>query len=168
MQETTQPGPGGAPVCALDPFADGFLHDPFSFHNELREAGPVVWLEHYGIWGMARYAEVHEALRDCERYSSAAGVGLSDFRWEKPWRPPSLLLEADPPAHPPGWRARCCCRRSRAGRARWPGRRAAPPPQPHPQRLRLAAADAPWVTAAGPASVHQGQLGWGTPVTAAG
>ena len=73
MQETTQPGPGGAPVCALDPFADGFLHDPFSFHNELREAGPVVWLEHYGMWGMARYAEVHEALRDCERYSSAAG-----------------------------------------------------------------------------------------------
>jgi len=94
VQETTQPGPGGAPVCALDPFADGFLHDPFSFHNELREAGPVVWLEHYGIWGMARYAEVHEALRDCERYSSAAGVGLSDFRREKPWRPPSLLLEA--------------------------------------------------------------------------
>src|SRR2546428_3026173 len=27
------------------------------------------------------------------------GVGLSDFRKEKPWRTPSLLLEADPPAH---------------------------------------------------------------------
>jgi len=99
VQETTQAGPGGAPVCALDPFADGFLRDPFTFHNELREAGPVVWLEHYGIWGMARYAEVHEALRDWETYSSAAGVGLSDFRKEKPWRPPSLLLEADPPEH---------------------------------------------------------------------
>jgi cytochrome P450 len=48
---------------------------------------------------MARYAEVHEALRDWETYSSAAGVGLSDFRKEKPWRPPSLLLEADPPEH---------------------------------------------------------------------
>ena len=99
MQETTQAGPGGAPVCALDPFADGFLRDPFTFHNELREAGPVVWLERYGIWGMARHAEVHEALRDWETYSSAAGVGLSDFRKEKPWRPPSLLLEADPPEH---------------------------------------------------------------------
>src|SRR5262249_46395773 len=60
MRETGQARPGGAPVCALDPFADGFLRDPFSFHNELREAGPVVWLEHYGIWGMARHAEVHE------------------------------------------------------------------------------------------------------------
>ena len=58
-----------------------------------------MWLEHYGIWGMARHAEVHEALRDWETYSSAAGVGLSDFRKEKPWRPPSLLLEADPPEH---------------------------------------------------------------------
>jgi 4-methoxybenzoate monooxygenase (O-demethylating) len=92
-------GPGGAPVCALDPFADGFLRDPFAFHTELREAGPVVWLERYGIWGMARYAEVHEALRDWAVFSSAAGVGLSDFRQEKPWRPPSLLLEADPPEH---------------------------------------------------------------------
>src|SRR5262245_45168900 len=45
VQETTRAGPGGAPVCGLDPFADGFLRDPFAFHAELREAGPVVWLE---------------------------------------------------------------------------------------------------------------------------
>ena len=101
MLDTTpgEAGHGGAPVCALDPFADGFLRDPFAFHTELLEAGPVVWLERYGIWGMARYAEVHEALRDWAVFSSAAGVGLSDFRREKPWRPPSLLLEADPPEH---------------------------------------------------------------------
>jgi 4-methoxybenzoate monooxygenase (O-demethylating) len=92
-------GHGGAPSVALDPFADDFLRDPFAYHAELREAGPVVWLERYGIWGMARYAEVHDALRDWATYSSAAGVGLSDFRREKPWRPPSLLLEADPPEH---------------------------------------------------------------------
>lgn len=89
----------GVPVCTTDPFADDFLRDPFAFHTELREAGPVVWLERYGIWGMARYAEVHEALRDWQTYCSSAGVGLSDFRKEAPWRPPSLLLEADPPEH---------------------------------------------------------------------
>ena len=88
-----------APVSAVDPFSDEFLADPFRWHGELREAGPVVWLERYGIWAMARYAEVHEALRDYATYCSAAGVGLSDFRKEKPWRPPSLLLEADPPEH---------------------------------------------------------------------
>ena len=96
MGETYQ---ADAPVSAADPFADDFLSDPFAFHEELREAGPVVWLERYGVWAMARYAEVHEALRDWETFCSSAGVGLSDFRQEKPWRPPSLLLEADPPEH---------------------------------------------------------------------
>jgi cytochrome P450 len=32
-------------------------------------------------------------------FCSSRGVGLSDFAKETPWRPPSLILEADPPAH---------------------------------------------------------------------
>jgi hypothetical protein len=48
---------------------------------------------------MARYEQVNAALKDWETFSSAAGAGLSNFRKEKPWRIPSLLLEADPPAH---------------------------------------------------------------------
>jgi hypothetical protein len=100
MTDTALPtGRGGAPALAVDPFSDEFLRDPFRWHTRLREAGPVVWLEKYQIWGMARYQEVHEALRDWQTYCSSAGVGLSDFRKEKPWRPPSLLLEADPPQH---------------------------------------------------------------------
>jgi hypothetical protein len=65
----------------------------------MREAGPVVWLEHYGIWAMARHQEVRDALTDWQTYCSGAGVGLSDFRKEPPWRPPSIILEADPPLH---------------------------------------------------------------------
>jgi 4-methoxybenzoate monooxygenase (O-demethylating) len=87
------------PVLDLDPFADDFLREPEPFHEQMRAAGPVIFLPRYGVWGMARFAEVHEALRDHQTFCSAAGVGLSDFRKEKPWRPPSLLLEADPPAH---------------------------------------------------------------------
>jgi aspartyl-tRNA synthetase len=48
---------------------------------------------------MARHADVARALSDHETYCSGAGVGLSDFRKEPPWRVPSLLLEADPPPH---------------------------------------------------------------------
>jgi cytochrome P450 len=48
---------------------------------------------------MARHEDVARALSDWETYSSAAGAGLANFRREKPWRPPSLILEADPPAH---------------------------------------------------------------------
>jgi cytochrome P450 len=87
------------PVSTIDPFSHAFLRDPYPHHESLREAGPVVWLEHYGIWAMARHQEVRDALTDFQTYCSSAGVGLSDFRKEPPWRPPSIILEADPPLH---------------------------------------------------------------------
>ncbi|MBR1175287.1 cytochrome P450 [Bradyrhizobium sp. KB893862 SZCCT0404] len=87
------------PVSRVDPFEREFLTDPYPFHEELRDAGPVVWLERYQVWGMARYAEVYAAMQDWQTYSSAAGVGIDDFRKTKAWRPPSLLLEVDPPLH---------------------------------------------------------------------
>jgi cytochrome P450 len=87
------------PVSAIDPFSHAFLENPYPHHESLREAGPVVWLEHYGIWAMARHQEVRDALSDWQTYCSGAGVGLSDFRKEPPWRPPSIILEADPPLH---------------------------------------------------------------------
>jgi 4-methoxybenzoate monooxygenase (O-demethylating) len=87
------------PVSSIDPFSHGFLRDPYPHHQSLREAGAVVWLEQYGIWAMARHQEVRDALTDWQTYCSSAGVGLSDFRKEPPWRPPSIILEADPPLH---------------------------------------------------------------------
>jgi cytochrome P450 len=92
-------GQSQAPVLHDDPFDPEVLVDPYPFHQRMRDAGPVVFLERYGTWAMARHAEVAEALSDWETFASGAGVGLADFRREPPWRPPSLLLEADPPAH---------------------------------------------------------------------
>lgn len=87
------------PVSSVDPFSREFLTDPYPHHEALREAGPVVWLEQYRIWTMARHEQVRDALTDWQTYCSSAGVGLSDFRKEPPWRPPSIILEADPPLH---------------------------------------------------------------------
>lgn len=83
------------PVLDIDPFDEEFLRFPDPIHEQLRDAGPVVYLERYGIWSMARFAEVQAALRDHQTFCSGAGAGLSDFTKEEPWRPPSLLLEAD-------------------------------------------------------------------------
>lgn len=91
--------PALVPTLNIDPFSDQFLGDPYPDHEALREAGPVVWLEKYEIFASARHAEVQSALQDRRTFSSAAGVGLADFRKEKPFRPPSLVLEADPPLH---------------------------------------------------------------------
>src|SRR5581483_10075850 len=89
----------GRPSTRVDPFSHAFLDNPYPHHEAMREAGPAVWLEHYGIWAMARHQEVRDALTDWQTYCSGAGVGLSDFRKEPPWRPPSIILEADPPLH---------------------------------------------------------------------
>lgn len=87
------------PVCEDDPFDPAVLIDPYSMYERLRDAGPVVYLERYGVYALTRHADVAHALGHWETFSSAAGVGLADFRKEAPWRPPSLLLEADPPSH---------------------------------------------------------------------
>jgi cytochrome P450 len=89
----------GLPVSDVDPFSHEVLEDPLPFHEQLREAGSVVYLSRYDVHALGRYEEVHAALVDWQQFQSAAGVGLSNFRTEKPWRPPSLLLEADPPRH---------------------------------------------------------------------
>src|ERR1700722_3710226 len=91
--------PLGAPASDIDPFSLKFFANPFPSHQELREAGPTVWLRRYGIWAVARYDEVHRVLNDRRTFCSSRGVGMSNFAKEKPWRPPSLVLEKDPPEH---------------------------------------------------------------------
>lgn len=86
-------------VLDIDPFAENNLTDPYPMHERLRESGPVVYLERYGVWAMARHHEVYTSLSDHETFCSSRGAGLTDFHNEKPWRAPSLLLEADPPEH---------------------------------------------------------------------
>ena len=88
-----------APVSKVDPFCREFFQDPFPAYEELRGAGPVVRLSRYDFWAVARYAEVHRVLNDWQTFCSSRGAGLTDFAKEKSWRPPSLVLEVDPPFH---------------------------------------------------------------------
>ena len=86
------------PHLDVDPFSLEFFDDPYPTHELLRETGPVVYLDQWKVFAVARYAEVHAVLNDPLTFCSSRGVGLSDFAKEKPWRPASLILEADPPA----------------------------------------------------------------------
>src|SRR3954453_17032370 len=89
----------GVPHLDVDPFDMNFFADPYPTHELLRETGPVVYLDKWKLYGVARYAEVHAVLNDPATFCSSRGVGLSDFKKETPWRPQSLILEADPPEH---------------------------------------------------------------------
>jgi 4-methoxybenzoate monooxygenase (O-demethylating) len=96
---TISAGAARPPASAADPFGPEVLEDPAAFHAALRDAGPVVHLSALDVYALGRYQEVHAALTDWQRFQSGAGVGLSNFRYEPPFRPPSLLLETDPPRH---------------------------------------------------------------------
>ena len=87
------------PTLDIDPFSPAFFDDPFPAHAAMRDAGPLVFLPSHGIHAAARWQDVHGMLNDWQAFCSARGVGLADFARETPWRPSSLVLEADPPAH---------------------------------------------------------------------
>jgi cytochrome P450 len=67
-----------APVSTLDPYTDQALLNPWPLYRELREMGPVVWLEKYGMFALTRYDVVVKALRDGEAFPSSFGVMMND------------------------------------------------------------------------------------------
>lgn len=87
------------PTLDVDPYAREALLNPAAWQERLREAGPVVHLPRYDILACGRHREVHAVLGDWRGFVSSRGVGLADLRRDRPWRTPSLLIEADPPAH---------------------------------------------------------------------
>ncbi len=88
-----------APVWDIDPYATEVLADLEAWYDGLRERGRIVWLSHYGCWAIGHFDVVREVFADWQRFGSARGVGVADFAREEPWRPPSIILEVDPPDH---------------------------------------------------------------------
>jgi 4-methoxybenzoate monooxygenase (O-demethylating) len=83
----------------FDPFSAATRADPYADYAVLRAAAPVVRLAKYDIWAVPRFAEVKAIFGDAVNFSNAGGAGLANYFREKPWRPPSIILEADPPLH---------------------------------------------------------------------
>lgn len=88
--------PATVPVSAVDVYDPEVVNNPFEVYDELRESGPVVYFEKYGVFALPRYQEVREALSDPEHFISGAGVGLT-----KEGNAPIIgtLLASDDPLH---------------------------------------------------------------------
>lgn len=91
--------PANVPVWDVDPYDPAILINPFDYYTELRSKGPFVYIPKYAVLACGRFTETREVFSGWERFVSSRGVGLSDFAHEQPWRPPSIVLEVDPPAH---------------------------------------------------------------------
>jgi cytochrome P450 len=68
-----------APTFSGDLFSEDAIHEPFELYRELRDLGPVVWVEQVGMYALPRYAEVRQALGDDDAFTSARGVSFNDF-----------------------------------------------------------------------------------------
>jgi cytochrome P450 len=91
--------PVGVPVWDVDPYDVDILTNPVPFFRALHAKGPFAYLSKYGMLACGGYVVTREVFSDHERFTSSRGVGLSDFKLEEPWRPPSIVLEVDPPDH---------------------------------------------------------------------
>lgn len=87
------------PVLDIDPYAEETLLDPAPYYAALRDAGPLVYVPRYDVLAVGRYDETRATFSDHETFVSSRGIGLNDFKLETPWRPPSIILEVDPPDH---------------------------------------------------------------------
>jgi cytochrome P450 len=67
------------PTFTPDLFADDVLLDPHPYYRQLRDLGPLVWLEAQQVYVLPRYDEVRAALRDAGTFCSGHGVGLNDI-----------------------------------------------------------------------------------------
>jgi cytochrome P450 len=67
-----------APTSTLDPYTDEALLSPWPLYRELREMGPAVWLEKYGMFALTGYDVVVKALRDWQAFPSSFGVMMND------------------------------------------------------------------------------------------
>jgi cytochrome P450 len=65
-------------TSTLDPYTDQALLNPWPLYRELREMGPAVWLEKYGMFALTGYDVVVKALRDWEAFPSSFGVMMND------------------------------------------------------------------------------------------
>jgi len=84
------------PVSNIDFFSDEVIKDPFPVYDELRELGPVVYMEKNKLYLVARYKEVSEVLRQPLRFVSSRGVSpipkVNDILV-------GSTLNSDPPVH---------------------------------------------------------------------
>jgi hypothetical protein len=67
---------GRVPISTLDPYTDQALLNLWPLYRELREMGPIVWLEKCGMFALTRYDVVVSALRGHAVLTFAA-TGLS-------------------------------------------------------------------------------------------
>lgn len=74
----TPPEQIAGPVLDFDAYADSALLDPWAGYQQMRDAGPVVYLSKYNMYAATRYDTVAHILRNPDVFPSSDGVMMND------------------------------------------------------------------------------------------
>jgi cytochrome P450 len=80
-------------MIKFDPYSMDFHNDPYPLYKQLRDEAPVYYQKDLNFYAISRYADVKEAHRDTERFSSAGGVTI------EPMEGAAALIVKDDPEH---------------------------------------------------------------------
>ena len=79
-----------------DPVSVQSHEDPYPAYARLRDEFPLYYIARHDVWALSRYADVRDALRDWETFSSAQGVELGTY---VQFFGEGSIQELDPPHH---------------------------------------------------------------------
>jgi len=88
-----------ATTLTYNPYSYEIHEDPYPTYSRLREEAPLYHNPELGFWALSRHADVMEAFRDSERYSSAHGVSLDPAASGPNAHRTMSFLAMDPPKH---------------------------------------------------------------------
>ncbi|MEM9224945.1 MAG: cytochrome P450 [Pseudomonadota bacterium] len=87
----TNLGSDNVPVFDEDLFSEAALKDPFPHYKQVRDLGPVVYLDKVGMFAVGRYDDVKQALRSSDRLVSTEGIGMNEIINSREGRPPNII-----------------------------------------------------------------------------
>ncbi|MFC4127687.1 cytochrome P450 [Nocardia rhizosphaerae] len=73
--------------------------DPYPYYARLRTEAPVYRNDTDDFWALSRHADVHAALRDSDRFSSANGLRMEQTFWGPQAEKFFSFVAMDPPKH---------------------------------------------------------------------
>ena len=88
--------PEGEPY--YDPYDVEINADPYPFYERLREEAPAYHNERYDFWALSRHADVEEAHKNWQVFSSTRS-DILDIIKAGVQLPPGVILFEDPPTH---------------------------------------------------------------------
>src|SRR5258708_12556188 len=86
-------------TAVYDPFDPAFQADPYPAYRALRDAGPVHRHEDPHFFALSRFADVWQAVKDPQTYSSAQGLTFYPDEIATLALAPTTLIP-HPPPHP--------------------------------------------------------------------